>query len=206
MRPIASITKLMTVMVVLDGGQPLSEPLSIDFTNNHQYHSKIPRSVRTLTRGELIDLALVKSDNLAAYTLCENYQFGVDRCVAEMNHKAYNLGMTNTHFDDPTGLVNTNVSTAQDLTKLVIAAELYDEIVDAAQKTQVDIKVKKHWWHFGNTNPLVGREQITVSKTGFINQSGGCIVMKIKNRVVVLLGSRNTHTRFPEAKTILAST
>ena len=84
--------------------------------------------------------------------------------------------------------------------------QFYDEIVDAAQKTQVDIKVKKHWWHFGNTNPLVGREQITVSKTGFINQSGGCVVMKIKNRVVVLLGSRNTHTRFPEAKTILAST
>ena len=202
-RPIASITKLMTVMVVLDGGQSLQEPLSIDFRNNRLYHSKIPRSVKTLTRGELIDLALVKSDNLAAYTLCANYYYGIDRCIAEMNHKAFTLGMTNTHFDDPTGLYNTNVSTAQDLTKLVIAAELYDEIVAASQKQQVDIKVKKRWWHFGNTNPLVGREQITVSKTGFINESGGCVVMKIGNRVIVLLGSRNTRTRFPEAKKLL---
>ena len=113
--------------------------------------------------------------------------------------------MNSTHYDDPTGLDHDNVSTAQDLVKLVFASELYPTIVNAASKQQVDIKIKKHWWHFGNTNPLVGRDDIKVSKTGFINESGGCVVMMIRDRVVVLLGSRNTHTRFPEAKTILAS-
>lgn len=202
-RPIASITKLMTTMVVLDANLNLDEQIPLE--HNKIFKSHLPRSVKSLTRQELIDLALVKSDNLAAYTLCASYPGGVDRCVAEMNHKAFVLGMNNTHYDDPTGLDHDNVSTAQDLVKLVFASELYPTIVNAASKPQVDIKIKKHWWHFGNTNPLVGGDDIKVSKTGFINESGGCVVMMIRDRVVVLLGSRNTHTRFPEAKTILAS-
>jgi len=200
-RSIASITKLMTAMVVLDANLDLKEQIPIE----RKVKSHLPRSVKTLSRQELLDLALVKSDNLAAYTLCSSYPGGLDRCVAEMNHKAFVLGMTNTHYDDPTGLDVDNVSTAQDLVKLVFAAELYPEIVQASSKTKVDIKVKKHWWHFGNTNPLVGHDDIKVSKTGFINLSGGCVVMMIRDRVVVLLGSRNTHTRFPEAKKILST-
>lgn len=203
-RPIASITKLMTTMVILDANLNLDEQIPLE--RNKIFKSHLPRSVKSLTRQELIDLALVKSDNLAAYTLCASYPGGLDRCIAEMNHKAFVLGMNNTHYDDPTGLDHDNVSTAQDLVKLVFAAELYPTIVEAASKQQVDIKIKKNWWHFGNTNPLVGRDDIKVSKTGFINESGGCVVMMIRDRVVVLLGSRNTHTRFPEAKKILTST
>jgi D-alanyl-D-alanine carboxypeptidase len=202
-RSIASITKLMTAMVVLDANLDLDEQISIEHIKGYKSH--LPRSVKVLSRQELLNLALVKSDNVAAYNLCASYPGGMDRCVAEMNHKAFSLGMTNTHYDDPTGLDIDNVSTAQDLVKLVFAAELYPEIVNASSMSKVDLQIKKHWWHFGNTNPLVGRDDIKVSKTGFINNSGGCVVMMISNRVIVLLGSRNTHTRFPEAKKILAS-
>ena len=202
-RPIASITKLMTVMVTIDANLDMDEQIPIK--HDKTFKSHLPRSIKYLSRQELLDLAIVKSDNAAAYALCSSYPGGLDRCIAEMNHKAFLLGMTNTHYDDPTGLDHDNVSTAQDLVKLVFAAELYPQIVNASSKSQVDIKIKKHWWHFGNTNPLVGHDDIKVSKTGFINESGGCVVMMIKDRVVVLLGSRNTHTRFPEAKKIVAS-
>lgn len=203
-RPIASITKLMTAMVTIDANLDMDEQIPI--IQNKIFKSHLPRSLKTLSRQELLDLAIVKSDNAAAYALCASYPGGLDRCIAEMNHKAFVLGMNSTHYDDPTGLDHDNVSTAQDLVKLVFAAELYPEIVNASSKSQVVIKIKKHWWHFGNTNPLVGKDNIKISKTGFINESGGCVVMMIENRVVVLLGSRNTHTRFPEAKKIVAST
>ena len=203
-RPIASITKLMTVMAVLDSQQSLDEVILLDYKLARQYHTHLPRSVKTLTRRELIDLAMVKSDNFAAYTLCANYPGGVDRCVAEMNHKAVTLDMYQTHYTDPTGLEETNVSTARDLIKLIISAKAYPEIVGAT-RASVDIKVKRHWWQFGNTNPLVRTtDDVIVSKTGFINASGGCLVMLLDTqfgqRIVALLGSRNTHTRFPEAQ------
>ena len=200
-RPIASITKLMTAMVVLDANLDLNEQIPVEYIKGYKSH--LPRSIKSLTRQELLDLALVKSDNLAAYTLCASYPGGLDRCIAEMNHKAFVLGMTNTHYDDPTGLDHDNVSTAQDLVKLVFAAELYPEITEASHMTYVPIRVKKHVQNFGNTNPLVAKGDVKVSKTGFINESGGCVVMMIRDRVIVLLGSRNTHTRFPEAKLLL---
>ena len=203
-RPIASITKLMNVMVVLDSQQSLDEVILLDYRLTRQYHTHLPHSIKTLTRRELIDLAMVKSDNFAAYTLCANYPGGVDRCVAEMNHKAITLDMYQTHYTDPTGLDETNVSTARDLIKLIISARAYPEIVGAT-RASVDIKVKRHWWQFWNTNPLVRTtNDVIVSKTGFISASGGCLVMLMDTpfgqRIVALLGSRNTHTRFPEAQ------
>ena len=206
-QPIASITKLMTAIVVLNAHQDLSEELRLDFKKSNVYHTRLPRTLRTLSRGELLQLAIVKSDNFAAYTLCENYPGGVDRCVAEMNHQALEFGMYSTHFADPTGLDEGNTSNARDLVKLVLVASHHQEITDASGKPSVSIKVKKRWWEFGNTNPLVRRsDNILVSKTGYIHQSGGCLVMladtELGQRVIVLLGSKNTRTRIPEAEQI----
>ena len=204
-QPIASITKLMTAIVVLNANQDLSEELRLDFKKSNVYHTRLPRTLKTLSRGELLQLAIVKSDNFAAYTLCANYPGGVDRCVAEMNHEALEFGMYSTHFTDPTGLDEGNTSNARDLVKLVLVASHHPEITDASGKPSVSILVKKRWWDFWNTNSLVRRanDQIIVSKTGYIHESGGCVVMlldtNIGQRVIVLLGSKNTRTRIPEA-------
>ena len=208
-RPIASITKMMTVMVVLDAKLPLDEAIPLNFKLSRQYHTHLPRKLKTLTRGELIDLAMVKSDNFAAYTLCAYYPGGVTNCVDAMNNKAINLGMYQTRYTDPTGLDETNVSTARDLIKLIIMAKTYPEIVGAT-RSSVEIKVKKRWYQAWNTNPIVRTSNdVILSKTGFINESGGCLIMlmntKVGQRIVALLGSRNTHTRFPEAERLLNS-
>lgn len=205
---IASITKLMTAIVVLNAHQDLAEEIKLDFKYAKTYHTHLPHTLKTLSRGELLQLAIVKSDNFAAYTLAENYPGGVDRAIAEMNHQALEFGMFSTHFADPTGLDEGNMSNARDLVKLVLVASQHTEITDASGKAKVSIRVKKRWWEFGNTNPMVRRgDDITVSKTGYINESGGCVVMlldtELGQRVVVVLGSQNTHTRFPEAERIL---
>jgi D-alanyl-D-alanine carboxypeptidase len=207
-RSIASITKLMTVTVILDAKLDLDEQIPLNFKNKGYMHSRLPHSIKSLSRRDLINLAMVKSDNVAAHTLCESFPGGVDRCVAEMNHTAFNLRMTQTHYEDPTGLNEKNVSSAKDLVKIVLNAKNYDEIVNASGKSEVEIKVKKKWWHFGNTNPLVKKSNdIKISKTGYINASGGCVAMlldtSVGERVIVLLGSKNTRTRFPEAQKIL---
>ena len=195
-RSIASITKLMTTIVVLDGQQSLSEV--------------IPRKLhnRFMTRQELLDLAVVKSDNNAARMLCEYYVGGINSCIAAMNDKAKSLQMYNTVFTDPTGLYHTNVSTAEDLIKLVMASSKYQPIVDASSKNMVRLQTsKKKFTEFRNTNWMVGKgHHFIVSKTGFISKSGGCIVFMINTlrgvRTVVLLGSKNTKTRIPEAYSI----
>jgi D-alanyl-D-alanine carboxypeptidase len=205
---IASITKLMTSIVVLNAHQDLSEELRLNFKNATTYHTKLPRTLKTLSRGELLQLAIVKSDNFAAYTLCENYPGGIDRCVAEMNHEALEFGMYSTHFTDPTGLDESNQSNARDLVKLVLVASRHPEITEASGKPLVSIQVKKRWWDFWNTNSLVrrDRDRVIVSKTGYINESGGCVVMLLDTdlgqRVIVLLGSKNTRTRIPELEQI----
>jgi D-alanyl-D-alanine endopeptidase (penicillin-binding protein 7) len=192
-RSIASITKLMTSMVVLDSGQSLTETIPKKLYN------------RTFTRQELFNLAIVKSDNNAAKMLCEYYPGGILRCVEAMNTKANTLGMYRSNFTDPTGLLNTNVSTAEDLIKLVMAARNYPTIVNASNTSSIQWQInKKKFAIFHNTNTLVGKGvDFIVSKTGWIRDSGGCIVMMLNGdqgiRTVVLLGSKNTKTRIPEA-------
>lgn len=188
-RSIASISKLMTVMVVLDAQQDLQE------------------NIKPYTRSELIQLALVKSDNKAAQMLCEHYPGGKDPCIRAMNQKAISLGLSQTKFVEPTGLSVFNVSTARELIKLVLEAQNYTEIVGASKTSQVKIKIRKKWLVFNNTNPIIGkRHDFIVSKTGYIKASGGCIVMMldtdIGRRLVVVLGSKNTRTRIPEAEFI----
>ena len=192
-RSIASITKLMTSMVVLDSGQSLSEKITKKLYN------------RIFTRQELLNLAIIKSDNNAAKMLCEYYPGGIKNCVEAMNSKARTLEMNNSTFTDPTGLYNTNVSTAEDLIKLVMAAKNYPTIVDASNTSTIQWQInKKKYAIFHNTNRLVGTGiDFIVSKTGWITASGGCIVMMLKGeqgiRTVVLLGSKNIKTRIPEA-------
>jgi len=188
-RSIASITKLMTVIVVLDADQDLDQ------------------FIKPYTRRELIQLAIVHSDNRASEILCQNYPGGRNECVKAMNSKSKKLGMINSKFVDPTGLGVMNVSTAYDLIKLVKAAQLYPEIREASRMSEVKIKLKKKWLIFRNTNPIIGkRHDFIVSKTGWIRASGGCIVMMLDTdvgrRIVVVLGSKNTHTRIPEAEFI----
>ena len=193
-RSIASITKLMTAMVVLDSGQSLTEIIPKKLYN------------KQLTRETLIDLAIVKSDNNAAQMLCDYYPGGYKSCIEAMNQKAVALQMINSTFTDPTGRFHTNVSTAHDLIKLVFAASKYPLIVEASNMDAVRWPLsKKKIAEFRNTNSLVGHGyKFLVSKTGFINKAGGCIVMMIDTvhgiRTVVLLGSKNTKTRIPEAQ------
>ena len=192
-RSIASITKLMTSIVVLDSGQLLTETIPKKLYN------------RKFTRQELLNLAIIKSDNNAAKMLCEYYPGGMFSCVQAMNNKATELKMYNSNFTDPTGLYNTNVSTAEDLVKLVMAAKNYPTITNASNTPVMSWQVnKKRYAIFHNTNDLVGKGvHFIVSKTGWITASGGCIVMMLRGeqgvRTVILLGSKNTKTRIPEA-------
>jgi D-alanyl-D-alanine endopeptidase (penicillin-binding protein 7) len=188
-RSIASITKLITVMVILDAKQDLD-----------QY-------IKPYTRREMIQLALVKSDNQSSLDLCKYYPGGTAPCVWAMNSKMKSLGLSNTHFVESSGLGVMNVSTAEDLITVVMEAAKYPEILQAARTSEVKIKIRKKWFIFHNTNPIIGkRHDFVVSKTGFINASGGCIVMmldtELGRRIVVVLGSKNTHTRIPEAEFI----
>jgi D-alanyl-D-alanine endopeptidase (penicillin-binding protein 7) len=188
-RSIASITKLMTVMVVLDA------------------HQDIDQYLKPYTRKELIQLAVVHSDNNASESLCRHYPGGRSKCIEAMNDKAKRLGMIDTHFVDPTGLGVPNTSTAYDLIKLVQAASHYPQIVAASKMSEVKIKIKKKWLVFKNTNPIIGkRHDFVVSKTGWIRASGGCIVMMLDTdvgrKIVVVLGSKSTRTRIPEAEFI----
>ena len=188
-RSIASITKLITAMVVLDAKQDLDE------------------YINPYTRREMIQLALVKSDNKSSLDLCKHYPGGSSFCVKAMNDKVRSLGLDNTQFVESSGLSIMNVSTAEDLIKIVIEASKYNEIVLAARTSEVKIKLKKKWFIFHNTNPIIGkRHDFVVSKTGFINASGGCIVVmmdtEVGRRIVVVLGSKNTRTRIPEAEFI----
>jgi len=195
-RSIASITKLMTVMVVLDAQQDLDEIISTKLYN------------KKLSRRELISLAIIKSDNQAAILLCQNYPTGQSGCVHAMNEKAKSLEMNDTKYLEPTGLSVFNVSTAEDLVKLVIAASKYPVINEDSNKDSMKMAInKKKTAFFNNTNRLVGHGyEFLVSKTGWITKSGGCIVMMLTTergiRTVVLLGSKNTKTRIPEAKMI----
>jgi D-alanyl-D-alanine endopeptidase (penicillin-binding protein 7) len=188
-RSIASITKLVTVMVVLDAKQDPNERLT------------------KYTRSELIQLALVKSDNTAAKKLCDTYPGGDSRCIAAMNYKMHSMGLSATKFVEPTGLSVMNISTAEELVTIVLEAQKYPAIVEASRSSQIKIKIRKQWLVFNNTNPIIGkRHDFIVSKTGYIRASGGCIVMlldtDIGRRLVVVLGSKNTHTRIPEAEFI----
>ena len=207
--PIASVTKLMTAMVVLDANQPMDESLNVDVADVDLLkgsHSRL-RLGAELPRGEMLRLALMASENRAASSLARHYPGGLEAFVAAMNSKAQQLGMSHTHFADPTGLTSDNVSTASDLALMVKAAAGYELIRDATTTAShyVEIQPLGTVLGFNNTNSLVraGQWDIQVSKTGFIREAGKCLVMlaNIASRsvVIVLLDSYGRLTRIGDA-------
>jgi D-alanyl-D-alanine endopeptidase (penicillin-binding protein 7) len=208
--PIASITKLMTALVVLDANQPLDEPIQItdadrDFPKGG--FSRLTVGI-TLTRGDLMHLALMSSENRAAHALGNNYPGGMPAMVAAMNAKAAELGMASSHFVDPTGLSSQNVASPEDLTKLVIAASHNPSIREYSTDSHYAVKVRRHMVEFRNTDNLVANPtwNIIVQKTGYIAEAGKCLVMAavIEGRsvVIVLLDSLGKYTRVADAKRI----
>jgi len=209
--PIASITKLMTAMVTIDAILPLEEPITI--TAEDAQAAKAKRRARvpvgaTLTRGELLQLALMASENVAAVALGRTYPGGMDAFVAAMNAKAVDLEMTGSRFVEPTGLSSENVATAGDLAKLVRAAGEYGRIAEYSTTPSAEYTIRGRRVAFANTNGLVRGNSwdIGISKTGFINAAGRCLVMEAKvatrTLIIVLLDSVGKYTRIGDANRI----
>jgi serine-type D-Ala-D-Ala endopeptidase (penicillin-binding protein 7) len=210
--PIASITKLMTAMVMLDAKQSLDESIyvtnqDVDYVKGTS--SRLPVGA-SLSRTDMLQLALMASENRAASALASNYPGGQSAFVRAMNAKAQLLGLTNTHFVDPTGLESENVSTAEDLAKMVQAAYQYPEIrfATTSPSHEVHIGAREYPVNFNNTNGLVraGEWEIGLSKTGYISEAGRCLVMQAKlvgePMIIVLLDSSGKLTRIGDANRI----
>jgi serine-type D-Ala-D-Ala endopeptidase (penicillin-binding protein 7) len=209
--PIASITKLMTAMVVIDAGLPLTEHIAISEADKDLLkgtRSRL-RIGTVLTRGELLQLALMASENRAAEALSRVFPGGTSAFVAAMNQKAVELGMWRTRFVDGTGLSSDNVSTAQDLTKMVAAAYRYPLIRDFTTDTGLTVRLANgQSMNYRNSNRLVNNRewQIGLSKTGYISEAGRCLVMQAKIAgkpvIIVLLDSWGKLTRIADANRI----
>ncbi|MHB1116544.1 D-alanyl-D-alanine endopeptidase [Sideroxydans sp.] len=209
--PIASITKLMTAMVILDAHLPLDEPITITREDRDRLKGTKSRlkDGLTLSRGDLLTLALMASENRAAAALARTYPGGTPVLVAMMNAKARELGMDDTHFQGPVGLHSENVSTARDLVKMVLAAQRYEHIQRASTQARHVVQINaRQSLRFGNTNPLVRSRnwEIGLSKTGYISEAGRCLVMQAKlserPTVIVLLDSWGKNTRVGDANRI----
>lgn len=212
--PIASITKLMTAMVVLDSGLPLLESISIDKADvDRMKGSRSKLSVgTTLMRAEMLKLALMASENRAAAALARNFPGGNEAFVAAMNQKAIDLDMVNSRFVDATGLTPDNVSTADDLAKMVEAAHHYPLIREYTTsdsfKIESEGKRRRHVLSFVNSNRLIKsqRWEIGLSKTGYISEAGRCLVMQAmiadKPMIIVLLDSWGKLSRIADANRI----
>lgn len=208
-RPIASITKLMTAMVVLDAGLSLDEKITITKADRDLIRltgSRLHYGA-SLSRREMILLALMSSENRAATALGRTYPGGMENFIAHMNRKARALGMQNTRFADPAGLKAENVSTAADLARMVKAAEAYPLITEASTTTRMDVYPFKGRGHltYGNTNRLLKNASwdIELSKTGYINEAGRCLVMNAtiegEDVSIVLLNSFGKLTPFGDS-------
>jgi len=208
--PIASITKLMTAMVVLDSAPDLQEAITIsadDVDTLRGSRSRLAPGV-TLNRETALLLALMSSENRAAHALARHYPGGLHAFIAAMNRKAAALGMTHTHFSDPTGLTSENVSTARDLARMVEAAARYPLIREFSTTPGSSVEVSGRTLDFNNTNQLVKSNNwdIHLSKTGYIQEAGKCLVMQArvadKPVVIVLLDSAGKLTRIGDANRI----
>lgn len=210
--PIASVTKLMTAMVVLDARQPLDEIVTVtsaDVDTLKGTTSRLPVGAM-LSRAEMLQLALMSSENRAASALGHAYPGGYQAFISAMNVKAMMLGMTRTQFVDATGLNSGNISTAEDLARMVNAAYEYPEIrqVSTAASYAVEMNGMRRPAEFRNTNALVRNSdwKIGLSKTGFINEAGRCLVMQAliagQPLIIVLLDSAGKYTRIGDANRV----
>lgn len=208
--PIASITKLMTAIVVLESGSSLRETLSItdeDVDYLKGTSSRLGVGTR-LTREEMLQLALMSSENRAASALGRNYPGGRGAFVEAMNAKARLLGMHDTHFYDTTGLTPRNVSSPRDLSRLVIAASGFPQIREFSTTTERYVYINDQLKRFGNTNGLVKSSDwnITLSKTGYISEAGRCLVMQAwmedQPLVIVLMDADGRNMRVVDAQRV----
>ena len=205
--PIASISKLVTALTVADAKQPMDEVIEIteeDRAIGKGAFSRLAVGTR-LTRGDLFHLALMASENRAAHALARNYPGGIAAFMPAMNAKAKELGMTSSHFVEPTGLSSDNVASPEDLSKLVMAASKNATIREYSTDPGYDVRVGRRMVGFHNTNSLVNNPtwDIVVQKTGYIEEAGRCLVMQtvIEGRtiVIVLLNSFGKQTRVADA-------
>ena len=208
--PIASITKLMTALVVTEAAQPLDEELVISgedrLFGKGTYSRLMPGT--HLTRGDLMHLALMSSENRAAHALGRNYPGGLEECVRAMNAKARELGMTSAHFVEPTGLSDENVASPEDLSKLVMAASKVPAIREYSTDSDYAVRIGRRMMQFRNTDSLVSKPDwnIVVQKTGYISEAGRCLVMQtvIEDRtlIIVLMNSFGKRTRVADARRV----
>ncbi len=217
-RPMASITKIMTAMVVLDAGLDMREEITLDpedFVGPKRASSRLKSGDR-MNRAEILLMALMKSENPAAKSLARNYPGGYSAFIRAMNRKAQDLGMSTAFFGDPTGLDKRNVASANDLVKMVRAAGNYDVIRRFSTTKSYDFYVSNfssgnRTYSANNTSSLVrsGDYPIGISKTGYINEAGRCVVMetRVNNRpaIIVILGADSSAARWGDAKNILSS-
>jgi D-alanyl-D-alanine endopeptidase (penicillin-binding protein 7) len=206
--PIASITKVMTAMVVLDAGLPMDEVLVIteaDRDTERHSGSRLPIGSK-LTRAEMIHLALMSSENRAAHALGRHFPGGMPAFVAAMNAKAQAIGMADSRFADPTGLSSDNASNARDLARLVRAATRYPAIREYSTSTQTTVDTGYRRVAFRTTNRLVDKPgwHVGMQKTGYISEAGKCLVMlaEIEGRrvIVVLLDASESNARYADAQ------
>ncbi|EKP0306024.1 D-alanyl-D-alanine endopeptidase [Aeromonas veronii] len=211
-RPIASLTKLMTALVVLDAKQNLNQIITVDKNDLDRVkhtHSRIRMGTK-VTRRDALHLALMSSENRMASALARHYPGGRSAFVRAMNNKARQLGMRNTHFYDSTGLSTRNVSTAQDLGKLAAAAYRQPLIRQFTQDENREMRFNAPAYSlmFNNTNPLVKNPDwdVRLSKTGFTDEAGRCLVMRAKpdsrELAIVLLNSVGKRTPIGDANRI----
>ena len=208
--PIASISKLLTALTVADARQPMDEVIEItdeDRAIGKGAFSRLAVGTR-LTRGDLFHLALMASENRAAHALARNYPGGLAAFMPAMNAKAKELGMTSSHFVEPTGLSSDNVASPVDLSKLVMAASKNATIREYSTDPGYEVRIGRRMVGFHNTDSLVSNPgwDIIVQKTGYITEAGRCLVMQtvIEGRtiVIVLLNSFGKQTRVADAARI----
>jgi D-alanyl-D-alanine endopeptidase (penicillin-binding protein 7) len=206
--PIASITKVMTAMVVLDAGLSGTEVLEVteaDRDTERRSSSRLPIGSR-LTRVELLNLALMSSENRAASALSRNYPGGQGAFVRAMNAKAAAIGMSDSHFSDPTGLSSDNVANARDLARMVRAASAYPLIRQYSTSSEATVDLGTRQVTFRSTNRLIDDPawEIGMQKTGYISEAGKCLVMqaRIESRtmIIVLLDASGAQSRFADAQ------
>jgi D-alanyl-D-alanine carboxypeptidase/D-alanyl-D-alanine endopeptidase (penicillin-binding protein 7) len=208
--PIASLTKLMTAMVVLDAHQDMNEPIEIeksDVDTLKHSSSRVPVGA-TIPRRDVLQLALMSSDNRAAAALGRTYPGGMDAFRAAVKRKITALGMTQTVIEEPTGLSPHNQSTAADLVKMATAASQYGEITRITTSSEHLINIKGREVEYHNTNRLVGAKgwDIGLSKTGYTQEAGRCLIMRVKaagkNATMVLLNAGASSVRILDALNI----
>ncbi|ACD16982.1 D-alanyl-D-alanine endopeptidase [Paraburkholderia phytofirmans] len=205
--PIASITKLMTAMVVLDSKEPMTDQIEVtDEDRDYEKNTGSRLSVGSvLSREDMLHIALMASENRAAAALSRYFPGGRPAFLAAMNAKAKQLGMTDTHFENPTGLTSQNVSSARDLVKMVNAAYQYPIIRRFSTDHSYEVYTGKRSLAYNSTNALVRNPtwDIGLQKTGFINEAGECLVMQAtihgRPMIMVLLDSSGKYSRFADA-------